>query len=229
MRGTQRTACDQRPISAVQASTSIAASPSRAFGRGAYFSNIRYTVSTEPAATGTAPRPELGVLASWELSNIVEPAAFTPNSLPNLGTLTWDRVTAEPGGFVLVNRYREQPNGGGLPADPRTREVLADSVMTGKLPGSRIVYARTTIDSPRDELRRLQFCYSDGVVIYVNGQPVAFAMNPQGFRDDLGIMARVGDAVYVPLEKGRNEIVFAVIEVGGGWAFGGRLEALEAR
>lgn len=196
-----------------------------AYGRGAYFSNIRYTVSSAPATVVAAPEFDPGVIANWELSNVVDPAAFTPTALPNLDKLTWDKVTAEPAGFVLVNRYREQPNGAGLPADPRTHELLTDSVMTGKLAGSRIVYARTTIDSPRDAIRRLQFCYSDGVVIYVNGRPLAFAMNPQGFRDDLGIMARAGDAIYVTLKQGRNEIVFAVIEIGGGWAFGAKIEA----
>lgn len=194
-----------------------------AFGRGAYFSNIRYTASSAPAAAPIAPRPEPGVITNWELSTVVEPAAFTPASLPNLATLTWERVATEPGGFVLVNRYREQPNGA-PPIDPQTRAVLVDSVMTGKIAGSKVVYARTTIDSPRDEIRRMQFCYSDGVVIYVNGRPLSFAMNPQGFRDDLGIMASAGDAVYVPLKQGRNEIVFAVMEVGGGWAFGARLD-----
>jgi hypothetical protein len=49
-------------------------------------------------------------------------------------------------------------------------------------------------------------------------------MNPAGLRDDLGIMARTGDAVYLPLQRGRNEIVFAVIEYTGGWAFGARLD-----
>jgi hypothetical protein len=63
--------------------------------------------------------------------------------------------------------------------------------MTGKVAGSRIVYARATIDAPRD---------------------------------DLGIMARTGDAVYLPLRRGPNEIVFAVIEYTGGWAFAARLD-----
>jgi hypothetical protein len=96
--------------------------------------------------------------------------------------------------------------------------------MTGKVAGSKIVYARATIESPRAELRRLQFCYSDGVVIYLNGQPISLAMNPQNFRDDLGIMSRAGDAVYLPLQEGRNQLVFAVIEMGGGWAFGAKLD-----
>ena len=194
-----------------------------AFGRGAYFSNIRYTPSSMPVTSAGAARPEPGIISNWQLSNAIEPAAFTPASLPDLTTLTWERVTAEPAGFVLVNRYREQPNGG-VPVDPTTHAVLVDSVMTGKVAGSRIVYARTTIESPRAELRRLQYSYSDGVVIYLNGRPLALAMNPQGLRDDLGIMAGVGDVIYLPLEKGRNELVFASIEFSGGWAFGAKLD-----
>jgi len=194
-----------------------------AFGRGAYFSNIRYTPSSMPVSTAGAARPEPGIISNWELSNAIEPAAFTPASLPDLTKLTWERVTAEPAGFVLVNRYREQPNGG-VPVDPTTHAVLVDSVMTGKVAGSRIVYARTSIESPRSEIRRLQYSYSDGVVIYLNGRPLALAMNPQGLRDDLGIMAGAGDVVYLPLEKGRNELVFASIEFSGGWAFGAKLD-----
>jgi hypothetical protein len=48
-------------------------------------------------------------------------------------------------------------------------------------------------------------------------------MNPGRLRG-LGVMARVGDAVYLPLRKGRNELVFAVIECTGGWAFSARLD-----
>jgi hypothetical protein len=194
-----------------------------AFGRGAYFSNIRYTLSSMPVSTAGAARPEPCIIRNWELSNAIEPAPFTPASLPDLTKLTWERVTAEPAGFVLVNRYREQPNGG-VPVDPTTHAVLVDSVMTGKVAGSRIVYARTSIESPRSEIRRLQYSYSDGVVIYLNGRPLALAMNPQGLRDDLGIMAGAGDVVYLPLEKGRNELVFASIEFSGGWAFGAKLD-----
>jgi hypothetical protein len=69
----------------------------------------------------------------------------------------------------------------------------------------------------------MHFGYSDGIVIYANGQPLFFAMNPPFFRD-LGIMPTVGDAVYLPLKKGRNEIVVAVPELSGGWAFWARLD-----
>jgi len=99
---------------------------------------------------------------------------------------------------------------------------MVDSVMTGKVAGSKIVYARTIITAQRAELRRMLYGYSDGIVIYLNGHPLVFAMNPQFFRGE-GIMERTGDAVYLPLKKGRNELVVAVPEIGGGWGFWARL------
>ena len=111
-----------------------------------------------------------------------------------------------------------------MPTDS-TGAVLIDSVMTGKIAGSRIVYARTTITAAHEETRRMQYAYSNGVVIYLNGRPLAFAMNPGGLRSNLGVMARVGDAVYLPLRRGKNQLVFAVIECTGGWAFSARLDS----
>jgi hypothetical protein len=194
-----------------------------AFGRGAYFSNIRYAVAPRSSASPTppAPAPPSGTILDWEISDAIEAAEFTPTKLPDLGGLKWQRVATEPEGFVLVNRYREAPVGG-VPRDS-TGAVLVDSVMTGRIANSRIVYARTTIAAPRDELRRLQYSYSNGVVIYLNGRPLAFAMNPGGLRG-LGVMAKAGDAVYLPLRRGRNQLVLAVIQSTGGWAFSGRLQ-----
>lgn len=192
-----------------------------AFGRGAYFSNIRYVAAPHASDSPPAPAPRPAASLAWELSNAIEAADFRPTGLPDLGRLTWEAVEPEPEGFVLVNRYREAPVGG-VPRDS-TGAVLVDSVMTGKIAGSRIVYARTTITAAKDELRRLQYAYSNGVVIYLNGRPLAFAMNPGGLRN-LGVMARAGDAVYLPLKRGRNQVVFAVIQCTGGWAFAARLD-----
>ena len=74
--------------------------------------------------------------------------------------------------------------------------------MTGKIAGSRIVYARTTVTAAHDEIRRMQYAYGNGVVIYLNGRPLVFAMNPGGLRSNLGVMAKAGDAVYLPLKRG---------------------------
>jgi hypothetical protein len=43
--------------------------------------------------------------------------------------------------------------------------------------------------------------------------------NSQNFRDPgfLGIVNPENDAVYIPLKKGKNELVPALSELGGGW------------
>ncbi len=193
-----------------------------AFGRGAYFSNIRYSAAAPSTSGPQTPGAAPGTIRDWEISDAIEATDFKPSALPDLDRLTWQRVETEPEGFVLVNRYREAPVGG-VPRDS-TGAVLVDSVMTGKIEGSRIVYARTTLTAARDELRRLPYTYSNGAVVYLNGRPLAFAMNPGGLRG-LGVMAHVGDAVYLPLKRGKNEIVLAVIQCTGGWAFSGRLDS----
>src|SRR5436190_1260594 len=45
--------------------------------------------------------------------------------------------------------------------------------MTGKMAGSRIVYGRVTVMSARAQTRRMQYGYSNGAVIYLNGRQLA--------------------------------------------------------
>ncbi len=184
------------------------------FGRGAYFSDVKYTPDTAPYHRVTPALPA-GTIVSWQLSQALDATALTPGTLPDLAKLTWDSVRAEPPGLVLVNRYRVSPSIG-APADE-------DSVLHGRVAGSKVVFARVTIDSDRDRLRLLHVGYSDNVVVYCNGTPLYSGVNPYGFRD-LGQFHLLGDAVYLPLKRGRNEIVYAVTEFFGGWAFSGRLD-----
>jgi hypothetical protein len=195
-----------------------------AFGRGAYFSNISYAPVPRSLAASSTPRSPPGTILGWEISGAVEAADFTPATLPKLWQLTWQPVQVEPEGFVLINRYRDAPVCR-VPRDS-TGAVLADSVMTGKIAGSRIVYARTAITATRDEIRRMRYTYNNGVVIYLNSRPLAFAINPDGLRRNLGVMAKAGDAVYLPLTRGRNDVIVAVIECTGGWAFSAMVDSL---
>ena len=195
------------------------------FGRGAWFSNIRYTArpATPPAPAPALPR---GTITDWELSQAVDGGVLTPGTLPDLGALQWDRVHVEEQGFVLVNRYRRTPNAT-IPIDRTTGEPLVDSIMGNHVTGSKVVFARATITADRAGLRRMLFGFSDGAVVYLNGQPLFFGMNASRLRSpDLGQSAldRVGSALYLPLRQGRNDLVFAVTEFTGGWAYWARLE-----
>ena len=195
------------------------------FGRGAYFSNIRFTPHA-PVPSAPAPPLPPGTIVDWDLSQVLDASQLTPGALPDLATLQWDRVHIEAQGFVLVNRYRRTPNAG-IPIQAATGAPMVDSIMGDRVTGSKVVFARATIQSDRAGLRRMLFGYSDGVVVYCNGQPLFFGMNASRLRSsDLGqsAMDRVGSALYLPLKQGKNELVFAVTEFTGGWAFWARLD-----
>jgi hypothetical protein len=93
----------------------------------------------------------------------------------------------------------------------------------------KVVYARTSIDADRDQVRRLLIGYSDDVSVFLNGRILYRGRSAQGFRDPgfLGIVNPENDLVYLPLKRGSNELVLAVSELGGGWGFVCRLEDLE--
>ena len=95
-------------------------------------------------------------------------------------------------------------------------------------PGMKLVYARTRIDSDRDQVKKLYIGYSDDVSVFLNGKILFRGRSAQNFRDPgfLGIVNPENDAVYLPLKKGSNELLLAVSELGGGWGFICRLAEL---
>jgi len=186
-----------------------------AFGSGVYLANIRYTVDATPHPIPPQRLPAR-TITDWQLSEAIDASAQTPGTLPAFSTLHWDSVQAESPGIVLINRYRKAPTIG-APAS-------VDSILGGRVAGSKVVYARTTVMSDRDQFRKLDIGFSDGLVVYCNGVPLYSGMHPSGLNNDLGILRPVGDAVFIPLKKGDNEIVMAVTEFFGGWAYSARWE-----
>ena len=79
-------------------------------------------------------------------------------------------------------------------------------------------FAKLTVDSDRAALKKLKFGYSDKVKVYVNNRLVYSGDNTFRSRD-YRYLGTIGlfDAVYIPLEPGNNEILFAVSEQFGGW------------
>ena len=93
----------------------------------------------------------------------------------------------------------------------------------------KVLYARTTVYSDGDQLKKLEIGYSDDVSVFLNGKILYRGHSAQGFRDPgfLGIVNPENDAVYLPLRKGDNELMLAISELGGGWGFICRLSEIE--
>jgi hypothetical protein len=158
-----------------------------------------------------------GTLSKWRLSPEFDALARdleAPLAPAERDAMAWQDVDAEPPGFVVINRYRDSPH-------PRVSFASDFSKRLEPQTGMKVVYARATIESDRDQVRKLYVGYSDDVSVFVNGSLLYRGRSAQYFRDPafLGIVNPENDAVYLPLKKGSNDLVLAVSELGGGWGF----------
>src|SRR6202162_941189 len=196
-----------------------------------YISN--FEVRTTPDAPWERHLPPMppNILTRWTLSPEYEvyesngaPARNLerPLTLSEIAATNWQEVEAEPPGFVVINRYRERPQ--------FQRSYDRDfSKRLEPQPGMKVVYARTTVESDRDQVKRLNIGYSDAASVFLNVKILSRGQSYQNYRDPdfLGIINLDNDYVYLPLKKGSNELVLAVSEIGGGWGFICRLDDLQ--
>jgi hypothetical protein len=182
-----------------------------------YFSNFEVRATTDAPWERHLPSMPANTLTKWSISpafDALKRNLEAPLSAAEAASMQWQDVEAEPPGFVVLQRYREAPH-------PRVSFQNDFSKRLEPQPGMKMLYAKTSIDSDRDQLKKLELGYSDEVSVFLNGKILYRGRSAQAFRDPrfLGIVNPENDAVYLPLKKGKNELVLAVSELGGGWGF----------
>ena len=183
-----------------------------ALGGGGYFSNLRYQPLPErKPLPGLPPFQRPGLLSDWELSPVFDAGDVDAGRYPAFLN-QWEKVHAEEPGFVLVNRFRTSP--ALFPMPPR------EEMRTGRVKGAKVVFARTTLPSAKGSEHLLKIGYSDDIVVYLNRKRVFSAKNALTYRDDgaLGVFG-LNDEIPIHLQPGENELLVAVTEYNGGWAF----------
>lgn len=182
-----------------------------------YFSNFEVRTTPDAPWERHLPAMAANTLTKWSLSPSYDALARNlerPLSPQERDSIKWQDVEAEPPGFVVIYRYRDAPH-------PRVTFQGDFSKHLEPQPGMKVVYVRTSINSDRDQVKKLLLGYSDDVSVFLNGKILYRGRSAQGFRDPgfLGIVNPENDAVYLPLKKGGNELMLAVSELGGGWGF----------
>lgn len=166
-----------------------------------YFSNFSYTLDTNIQMDPIPIMdPVFGIIKNWELSEPVDRLEIDNKQTPaqqGLNELAWKSVESESNGLVDICRH-----------------------YGWNYVNANRVWAKATINSSEDQLREFSFGYSDAVDIFLNGELVFSGVSTYQGRDPsfLGIIG-FSDAVYLPLKKGDNELIFGVSETFGGWGF----------
>lgn len=155
-----------------------------------------------------APPVPAGTIQRWAVSR-----AFTPAPGPVRAPLT-DVIE---GGFTNLSM---DASGRLLLFRDRARLAPRDRVA---------VFARVVLEAPDEGVRRLNLAFSDEVTVFVNGQPLFSGDASYHFDNPRqeGVVSLSQATVYLPLRKGRNELLLAVADVFGGWGFAGQLEAAD--
>jgi hypothetical protein len=184
---------------------------------GVHVSNVE--IRRMPPAPWEPHKPPMPAeaITRWSLSPSMDALGRDlehPLSRADGESMKWQEVAAEPPGFVVINRFLKGPE-----LRPTFFNDFSKRLEPQK--GMQVVYARTTIISDREQVKKLNFGYSDDVSLFLNNRILYRGRSAQRFRDPgfLGIVNAENDAVYLPLRKGRNELVLAVSELTGGWGF----------
>lgn len=169
-------------------------------GNGTYLANFRMKKTTALNFPETPPPLKVnGDFPRWQISR---PFAADDPEGKNLSSLDinnkeWKPIELEASGLANLSRY--------LP------------LVNGK---PSLVYAKTILKSDKKKRVKLEFGYSDDVIIFHNRRPVYSGQASFRSREPLfyGLVG-YNDAIYLDLHKGDNEIILQVTENFGGWGF----------
>lgn len=178
---------------------------------GAWYGNLSYQAMENPPPVPQTLEervPPLGTIMEWEVSSAfhIEDLmdVYKLEDFESLEGLSWTSLPVEYTGTVNLAQVS--------PVTPTTNTVLA----------------KTTLESDRKQVKRLDFGYSDLALLYVNGE-IVYSGHKQFRSRDYRYLGTIGyfDAAYLKLKEGKNEIVFAVYETSGGWGLKAKLENLD--
>ncbi len=91
--------------------------------------------------------------------------------------------------------------------------------ISGRSPEANTLLVRKILRADAAKTVRFQYGFSDRVTVFLNGRAIAYGDDTYQTRDyrHLGTVG-LYDSVFLPLDAGENELVFAVTESFGGWA-----------
>lgn len=176
----------------------------------AHYANFSYQELTTPpdwkGSYSPAPTPP-GTIKEWMVSQAFSDVWFDNYKfyLPEshgaeTSARDWTILPTEPDGLANISRLHR------------------------RTPENNTVFAGIDIQSETDRIQPLELAFSDQVRVFVNGK-IVFEGQDNYTSRDYRFLGSIGffDTIYLPLQKGKNEIRIAITETFGGWGVKGRL------
>lgn len=184
------------------------------FDGSAYIANLTITPDVTPGLAGVEGfDPSLNdsrFLRNWQVTEPMDlPTGQepTPALLPTEAT-AWSAIAAERQGLVNLSRQ--------FGATPR---------------GSRqMVWLKSTITASKDQVRKLDFGFSDEVYVYLNEKPLyqdKNGYNTPGMKTPRGRCSLENSQIEIPLTEGENELLIGVTNYFFGWGVMARFDDVQ--
>lgn len=176
----------------------------------AHFANFKYAKQDNPKLelpVKELPIIEDNVVQNYKVSNAVADADIIGKSAIDIGgisNIAWKDLSCEFTGTVNIAR------------------------VASRAEGKNTALVKIDITSESDQVKRMEFGFSDVAQVFVNGKSVYMGQNKFRSRD-YRYLGTIGyfDAVFVDLKKGKNEVIIALNEAFGGWGMKARFEDME--
>lgn len=173
-------------------------------GPATHFSNLEIKPGVIDATfpTPAVDEPLAGIVTTWKVS---ETFVAPDDDVIDLPTPTgWKPIAAEASGLIVLLKHRARPEGA------RRASVLA----------------KLDLRADRAETVRFDFGYSDEVSVFLNGRLLFSGDDSYSFNFPRrqGLIGLDQASVFLPLERGANELILAVTDRFGGWGWMGRLD-----
>lgn len=170
------------------------------------FANLKYTPLPITAPAPVAQRIEEGLITQYQISQsyTIDKQAKEV-TYPSL-KLNWKTVNTDEDGLLDISRFYAKEN-----------------METYQSRSNDIVWLKQELITDGPVTRRMSFDFSNRVWVFLNGQIIyhgdhSFLLKGSFFKGSIE-KKLISDALYLPLKKGKNELLIGVSAVANGWGF----------
>ena len=177
---------------------------------GNRFSNFRVTLSdiSKKSDLVKTPVSDMNIISTW---NITKAFPYKEGELnfEDFSKEKYSTVSTEESGLLPISKYVRKTSSGNFEQNKED-----------------YIVATTKIYSKKKETRLFAFDYSDRIIVYLNSKPI-FKGNNAFRQKGIQYMGHTDintNKLYLPLEKGQNEIHCVVIDKANGWGLLAKIE-----
>ena len=162
-----------------------------------YYANFKYTLTEGPSTVEPmASEAEVTAITKWNVSNVIGDSVLMDKYQLDKAfknNLEWNSYQSEASGLINLARYGQRSQ------------------------GNSTVAVRVEVVSKIEQVKRLDFGFSDKVRVYLNDKAI-YEGHDRFVSRDYRFLGTIGffDTVFLPLKKGKNELWFVVSEAFGG-------------